>query len=135
MTRRGVGQSGEEWARDDVDLEPNAGDPRFEDIEEAFNLVLDESLDPRGPDMLYDMAAGLGLSAKSSVLDLGCGTGRHSIRLARRFGATVVGVDPDQERLEAAQRPLDDASTLSPDLGVRVQFLAAQKPSRLTMQT
>jgi len=120
--RRGVNQFGAE-ERDDVDLEPSAGDPRFEDIEEAFNLVLDESLDPRGPDMLYDMAAALGLSAESSILDLGCGTGKHSIRLARRFGATVVGVDPDQESLEAARRSLDDASTLNPDLGVRVRFV------------
>lgn len=120
--RRGVNQFGEE-ERDDVDLVPDAGDPRFEDIEEAFNLALDESLDPRGPDMLYDMAAAPGLSAESSILDLGCGTGRHSIRLARRFGATVVGVDPDEESLEAARESLDDAGTLSPDLGARVRYV------------
>jgi SAM-dependent methyltransferase len=42
------------------------------------------------------------------VLDLGCGTGRYSNGLARRFGARVIGVDPSRNMLEQArQKPAD----------------------------
>ncbi len=54
---------------------------------------LDRSLAPRSPAMLYDVAAGLGLSADSAVLDLGSGRGNHSLELARRFGCRVYGLD------------------------------------------
>jgi SAM-dependent methyltransferase len=66
----------------------------FPDIEEAFKAALDESLDPRGPDMLYDMVGALGLAPGTRVLDLGCGEGRDCVELARRFGFRVLGVDP-----------------------------------------
>lgn len=36
------------------------------------------------------------------ILDLGCGTGRFSGALARRFGATVVGIDPSGKMLAEA---------------------------------
>lgn len=45
----------------------------------------------------------LGLKKGSRVLDLCCGTGRHSILLARR-GASVLGVDRTTEYLEQARR-------------------------------
>lgn len=38
----------------------------------------------------------------SSVLDLGCGTGRFSQALASRFAADVVGVDPSAKMLQQA---------------------------------
>jgi ubiquinone/menaquinone biosynthesis C-methylase UbiE len=40
----------------------------------------------------------------STILDLGCGTGRFSESLASRFGARVVGVDPSQKMLDEARR-------------------------------
>jgi len=40
----------------------------------------------------------------STVLDLGCGTGRFSEGLATRFGARVVGVDPSEKMLAQARR-------------------------------
>jgi ubiquinone/menaquinone biosynthesis C-methylase UbiE len=40
----------------------------------------------------------------STILDLGCGTGRFSEGLASRFGARVVGVDPSEKMLEQARR-------------------------------
>jgi SAM-dependent methyltransferase len=44
-----------------------------------------------------------------SVLDLGCGTGRHSVELARR-GHEIVGVDLSEGMLERARRrALDEA--------------------------
>jgi len=45
----------------------------------------------------------LGLKKGSRVLDLCCGTGRHSILLARR-GASVLGVDRTAEYLATARR-------------------------------
>jgi SAM-dependent methyltransferase len=68
----------------------------FERIEAAFGAALDESLRPRNPDLLYEIVAGLQLPAGSLVLDVGCGDGRHSYRLAERFGFAVVGIDPIQ---------------------------------------
>ncbi len=66
----------------------------YGDVEERFLAELDKSLDPRGPDMLYDVLAALRLDAATRVLDLGCGDGKYSIELARRFGFSVLGVDP-----------------------------------------
>ena len=40
----------------------------------------------------------------STILDLGCGTGRFSEGLANRFRARVVGVDPSEKMLEQARR-------------------------------
>ena len=42
------------------------------------------------------------------VLDLGCGTGRYCVLLARR-GAELVGVDPSEEMLERARRKITAA--------------------------
>src|ERR1700686_3298705 len=58
----------------------------FPRIEEAFWLSLDERLEPRGPDSVYDVIAGLALPPGTSVLDLGCGEGKQSVELAKRFG-------------------------------------------------
>jgi SAM-dependent methyltransferase len=66
----------------------------FDEIEDAFHAALEIGLDPRGPDSLYDVVAGLGLRAGASVVDVGCGRGRQALELARRFGFNVVGVDP-----------------------------------------
>ena len=38
-----------------------------------------------------------------SILDLGCGTGRFSVPLARRFSAKVLGVDPSSKLLDVAR--------------------------------
>jgi ubiquinone/menaquinone biosynthesis C-methylase UbiE len=43
-----------------------------------------------------------GVGAGETVVDLGCGPGA-AVRLARRLGATVVGVDPSTEMLRVAR--------------------------------
>ncbi len=63
-------------------------------IEERFRDTLDESLRPRGPAMLYDLVGGLGLPPGATVLDVGCGDGRHAVRLADQIGFAVLGLDP-----------------------------------------
>jgi SAM-dependent methyltransferase len=66
----------------------------FPRVEEAFGAALDESLAPRSPEFLYELVQRLGLPEGSLVVDVGCGDGTHSHRLAERFGFSVVGVDP-----------------------------------------
>ena len=86
----------------------------FDEIEPQFHAALDESLDPRGPDSLYDLVAELGLGPEAAVVDVGCGRGRQSAELARRFGFNVLGVDPvDRHGLvesELADEPLSPGS-------------------------
>ena len=50
----------------------------------------------------------LGLEPKESVLDLGCGAGRHAIEFARR-GYKVVGIDISPWLLAVAQERADKA--------------------------
>src|SRR4029079_5633118 len=40
------------------------------------------------------LASTLGADRVNTIVDLGCGTGRFSEGLARRFDACVVGIDP-----------------------------------------
>ena len=63
-------------------------------IEEEFSAALDESLRPRGPDLLFDLVARLGLAPGAVALDVGCGEGRQAVALHRRFGFRVTGIDP-----------------------------------------
>lgn len=81
----------------------------FERVEEAFQTALGESLEPRGPDFLYDLVAELSLPAGASVLDLGCGRGQHAVRLAKTFDFAVLGIDPVPRRIELANEWLEQA--------------------------
>ena len=94
----------------------------YESIEAAFQAALDESLDPRGPDFLYDVVDKLDLPSGASVVDLGCGKGQHSIRLAERFGFSVRGIDPVSLHMEISNRALDAAAKRKPALSKLVRF-------------
>lgn len=58
-----------------------------------FQQELEQSLHPRSPDMLLDMAGELGLGPESTILDVGCGTGWAACRLAERTAAQIVAID------------------------------------------
>ncbi len=59
------------------------------------------------------------LEAGGRVLDVGCGTGRVVLTLAKAFPqATIVGVDPDRESIRQA-----NAAANAERLGARVRFL------------
>jgi ubiquinone/menaquinone biosynthesis C-methylase UbiE len=67
----------------------------------------------RPPDGVLDMwmnriEAAVGRKV-SSIIDLGCGTGRFTAPLAKRFNATTIGVDPSLKML--AQASAKPAST------------------------
>ncbi|MCE9521859.1 MAG: class I SAM-dependent methyltransferase [Alphaproteobacteria bacterium] len=60
------------------------------------------------PDGVLDMWLGRIATAAqgleiSTIVDLGCGTGRFSEPLAARFGANVIGVDPSAKMLSVAK--------------------------------
>jgi ubiquinone/menaquinone biosynthesis C-methylase UbiE len=96
----------------------------YDEVEEQFQNAMEVSLNPAGPDVLYDLAAGLGLAAGGAVLDVGCGVGRHTIQLARRLGLTVRGIDPDPRSLEIARHDLHGASHDHSGLEQLVSFAA-----------
>lgn len=70
---------------------------------EPFTL-LDQSLNPRPPRMLYDLFKSAGIPADSLMLDVGCGQGHHDFDLARQYGCCVIGIDPVLANLRTAQR-------------------------------
>ena len=72
-------------------------------IEEEFSAALDQSLHPRGPDLLFDLVARLGLAVGAVALDVGCGEGRQAVALHRRFGFRVTGIDPVPRHIEMAR--------------------------------
>lgn len=94
----------------------------YERIEAAFQDALDESLDPRGPDFLYNVVPKLGLPSGADVLDLGCGKGQHSLKVAERLGFAVRGIDPVRRHIELANEALDEAATRNPELSKLVHF-------------
>jgi len=84
---------------------PRSAHDAFDRIEERFNTALDESLNPAGPDLLYDCVAQLELPAGAVAIDVGSGQGRQAAELSRRFGLRVTGIDPVPQRAEAVGEP------------------------------
>lgn len=77
-------------------------------VEEAFAARLDDSLAPRDPSVLLQVARELDLPPDSRVLDVGCGEGAHAFRLATHFGFRVLGLDPVQRHLDLAREARRD---------------------------
>jgi SAM-dependent methyltransferase len=71
--------------------------------DESFAARLDESLAPRGPEVLLQVVRELGLPPDSLVADVGCGSGHHAFRLAMHFGFRILGFDPVQTNLDRAR--------------------------------
>lgn len=91
-------------------------------VEEEFQSALDASLIPHGPEMLYDLVRDLRLPQGTSVIDLGCGEGKHTLELASRFGFHVLGVDPVERHIELANEAVADLATRQPELRGQVRF-------------
>jgi len=91
-------------------------------IEEEFQSTLDVSLNPRGPELLYDLVRDLRLPRGASVIDLGCGEGKHTLELASRFGFHVLGVDPVERHIELANEALEELAARQPELQELARF-------------
>ena len=61
---------------------------------------------------LEEIAKYLPATANLSILDLGCGTGRFTAPLARRFAARVIGLDLSKRMLALAARTLGDSGAV-----------------------
>ena len=74
------------------------------EAQEYYELCQEVVKDPN-PDYLTILDQ-VTLPEDSRLLDLGCGTGNITYRLAERIGSKdhVVGVDPDRERITIAQQ-------------------------------
>lgn len=85
-----------------------------------MNEALAVSLQPRGPDVQYEVVEGLGLASGARILDVGCGSGRQALELARRSGSTVVGIDAIPSRAERARQSLAAEPALRPRVSFQV---------------
>lgn len=88
-----------------------AGVDMTEIYSESFWRLFDEldiSLQPAGPEQLYEIADPY-LGAAQRILDVGCRDARHLIELSRRYGCTGVGVDPVPWHVQRAQTAVQDA--------------------------
>ena len=65
--------------------------------------VLDESLGPRPPVMLLNLAGETGLDQGMLAIDVGCGRGDYAEHMARRHGCRVLGLDLALGNLQLAQ--------------------------------
>lgn len=95
---------------------------RYEEIEGTFLVALDETLQPRGSDMLYDLVAEFALPVGAVVLDAGCGKGRHAVALARRFDVRVIGVDPAPVHLDITTDVVAAAESTTPGVSARIEL-------------
>jgi ubiquinone/menaquinone biosynthesis C-methylase UbiE len=71
--------------------------------EEQLQIV-DASRNPRGPQLFFDRAAELGLTASSRALDVGSRDARHLAEVEDRFGCPPVGVEPATGNLARMRR-------------------------------
>jgi len=84
--------------------------------DDELRALLTESLSPRSPDFLFDLAAPL-LAPDSRLLDIGCRDARHLIPLVERTGCAGVGIDPVDRNVERAR-----AAVAAADLEERIEI-------------
>jgi SAM-dependent methyltransferase len=71
--------------------------------------ALDESLNPRGTDWLFEAFAELGPRPGQLVVDVGARDAKHAIRLVRGHGLRAIALDPVAHHVELARRAIAEA--------------------------
>jgi 2-polyprenyl-3-methyl-5-hydroxy-6-metoxy-1,4-benzoquinol methylase len=75
----------------------------YEELFENYGMKYDNEIYVQGTIGECDFIENeIGYNKASRILDIGCGTGRHSIELAKR-GYTVVGIDLSESQLKRAK--------------------------------
>ena len=92
----------------------NGRDHWFEDHADHMGEAYDRYAHTKGTVQEVDhVVEALGLAAGDRVLDVGCGTGRHALELARR-GIDVVGVDISERFVEIARSRVGAGRAVDP---------------------
>ncbi len=96
---------------DSSDFKALTFEERYESTPEGQEFARERgrSLQPRGPDMLFDMVGALDLGPGSTILDVGCGKGLVACRLAEHTPAQIVCIDVAPSRLATARKAVQDA--------------------------
>jgi SAM-dependent methyltransferase len=81
----------------------------YGDGDDELRALLNESLAPRSPDFLLDLALPL-LTPDSNLLDIGCRDARHLIPLVSRSGCTGIGIDPVERNIDRARAAIAAAN-------------------------
>ena len=71
--------------------------------------ALDESLNPRGTDWLFEAFAELGPQPGQLVVDVGARDAKHAIRLVHDHGLRAIALDPVARHVELARRAVAEA--------------------------
>ncbi len=100
----------------DIDMKPQQNEWEFFFDQHAPNYM-DNTFTKNTREEVKFIIEELNLPAGSHILDVGCGTGRHSVELARR-GYRMTGVDISTGMLNEAQREADKA-------GVKIDLIHA----------
>jgi 2-polyprenyl-3-methyl-5-hydroxy-6-metoxy-1,4-benzoquinol methylase len=77
---------------------------------DQFEEELEQSLHPRGPDLLLDMVEALNLGPNSKIIDVGCGTGYYACKLVEQTGAQVLAIDIVASLLEMPRHQIAEAN-------------------------
>jgi ubiquinone/menaquinone biosynthesis C-methylase UbiE len=81
----------------------------YEDLFDNYAATYDKETYTQGTIQEVDfIEREIGLGRNLRILDIGCGTGRHSIELAKR-GYDVVGVDLSENQLKRAREKAEEA--------------------------
>jgi len=81
----------------------------YEELFENYGQQYDKECFTRGTSGECDfIEQEIGFNKKSRILDLGCGTGRHSIELARRGYISITGVDLSETQLARAREKTNE---------------------------
>jgi len=96
---------------DPSDFQPLTVAERYTSTPEsrAFERELDQSLQPRGPDMLFAMVGELHLGSESTILDVGCGTGWAACRLAECTPSQILAIDVVASLLATTRQVVQEA--------------------------
>ena len=75
----------------------------------GFDERVEQSLNPRDPDMLDDLFAGLGITQDNIILDIGCRDALHAVEFVQRFGCRVIAIDPIDVHMDWAKQRIAEA--------------------------
>jgi 2-polyprenyl-3-methyl-5-hydroxy-6-metoxy-1,4-benzoquinol methylase len=76
----------------------------YEELFENYGLTYDKEIFTQGTSGECDfLEKEIGLNRQVRILDIGCGTGRHSIEMAKRVYDNITGIDLSDSQLKRAK--------------------------------